>query len=363
MAKNSKKKKSYRLTHIETDVQTSNQTSILVIYTGGTFGMDYDKETNSLVPFDFSKILEKVPELKRFDFNLTILEPFPPIDSANITVKHWLEIAKIIYDYYDEYQGFVVLHGTDTMSYTASAVSFLLENLAKPVIFTGAQLPISTRRTDARENLIAALEIAASRKNGKPIVSEVCVFFDYTLLRANRSSKVQSMNFSAFKSINYPELAEVGIHINFDYAALSSPAIQPLKLYKKMEKQILRLTISPDMSQELTSSILSQKNIKGLVLETFGAGNIPTTKWFIALLKNLIDRGIYVYNISQSSGGRVMQGHYKTSVALAKMGVISGSDITAEAAITKMMFLLANEKSSKRLKKRLAVPICGEMSL
>ena len=348
---------------IKTAAVHAADTSIFVIYTGGTIGMDYDQGGKHLVPLDFKYIIDKVPELKRFDFELTVLPMNEPIDSSNVQPYHWLNIGRMIYDFYNDYDAFVILHGTDTMAYSASALSYLLENLDKPVIFTGAQLPIGVTRTDARENFISALEIASSKDSeGKALVPEVSIFFDHLLLRGNRSRKVQSFNFTAFKSQNCPPLAVAGIHIEYNKQLILPHPTEPFYFYNKMDSNVIIVKLYPGLSAEYLDHILHTPNLKGIVLETFGSGNAPSHDAFIQVLQSAIERGIVVYNVSQCNGG-VIQGLYETSKRLAEIGVMSGGDITPEAAITKLMFLLSNEHDKEKIRYELENPIRGELSL
>ncbi len=347
-------------------INTSSQeraASVLMIYTGGTLGMVYDNRSKSLVPFDFEQILVNVPEMSRLAFELTILALPQAIDSSNMKPSNWVELAKIIQNYYTDYDAFVILHGTDTMAYTASALSFLLENLSKPVILTGAQLPIGVARTDARENLITALEIASAQIDGRPIMPEVAIYFNSYLLRGNRAKKKESSQFNAFRSENYPNLAEVGVTIEYNHPYIRPyrPDL-PLTVHESLDNNVVILKLFPGIQQSIIHNILNIKDLKGVVLETFGAGNAPNEDWFLDELKNAIEKKIIIYNVSQCDGGRVIQGHYQTSSKLAKIGVISGSDITSEAAITKMMFLLGKESNHEKVKLLLEQPICGEMT-
>ncbi|NBA85629.1 type I asparaginase [Emticicia sp. CRIBPO] len=341
-----------------------NSKKILLIYTGGTFGMVYDNTVKSLVPFNFNQILNNLPEIQRLDFELSILALPEPIDSSNVSTEIWLELAAIIRDRYDLFDGFVILHGTDTMAYSASALSFLLENLSKPVIFTGAQLPIGLARTDARENLITALEIASSSIDGRTIVPEVSIYFNGRLIRGNRAKKQESSQFDAFNSENYPFLADVGVTIDFKFPYIRPylPDL-PLKVHEQMNPHVAILKIFPGMSAEVVSHFFKLSHLKGVVMETFGAGNAPSKPWFLDELRKATEQGIVIMNVSQCTGGRVIQGKYETSRGLQEIGVISGKDITTEAAITKMMFLLGTEPDIEKVKILLETPLAGEMDL
>jgi L-asparaginase len=333
----------------------------MIIYTGGTFGMTYDA-TGVLVPFDFSLILSQLPALRNLFLDLTVISFDVPIDSSNIMPDHWKMIGNIIFENYEAQDGFVVLHGTDTMSFTASALSFMLQGLSKPVIFTGAQLPITEPRSDARENLITSLEIASARKEGKPIVPEVCIYFDYELLRGNRSKKVESMHFDAFESGNYPSLAKAGVKIDYNYAVIHEPLPgATLNLKQKFDTNISILKLFPGITQKTVQSILNTPDLKALVLETYGSGNAPSVQWFIQCMKEAISTGLIVLNVSQCPGGMVIQGRYETSKALSEIGVISGGDITMEAAVTKLMVLLGQHDYAT-VKHLINKPLAGEMT-
>ncbi|GAB3751460.1 asparaginase [Spirosoma pomorum] len=325
--------------------------------------MVYDQQADQLVPFDFERVSERLPELGRLNFAITLLTMPTIIDSSNMTPAVWIELAQLIQKYYEQYDSFVILHGTDTMSYTASALSFMLTGLNKPVILTGAQLPIGMARTDARENFITALEIAAAQENGQPLVPEVCVYFNSHLLRGNRSTKQESVQFNAFVSENYPDLATAGVSI-----AYNRPFIQPylpeqsLRTRTALDPNVTILKLFPGIPRAVVESILHIPGLRAVVLETYGAGNAPTDGWFLDTLKRIIAQGIIIFNVSQCEGGRVTQGRYQTSKMLEQIGVISGADITTEAAVTKLMVLLG-EGDEEQVRQQLAQPICGEMVL
>jgi L-asparaginase len=334
---------------------------VLIIYTGGTFGMAHDKD-GVLIPFDFSEILEHLPTLRTMALELTVISFEVPIDSSNVKPEHWQLIAQLIFDNYNLHDGFVVLHGTDTMAFTASALSFMLVGLAKPVILTGAQLPISEPRSDARENLITALEIASAKQDGLPVVPEVCIYFDYELLRGNRSKKVESMQFDAFDSGNYPALAKAGVKIDYNYSFIRKPNPQELHLRKNFDFNISIIKLFPGINQIAVESILNTPNLKAVVLETYGSGNAPTADWLMEVLGEAIHKGIIILNISQCPGGMVLQGRYETSKELLRLGVISGADMTTEAAVTKLMVLLG-EYGQTESAKLIQTNLAGEMTV
>ena len=337
-------------------------TRVLIIYTGGTLGMVYN-ESGALQPFDFSHILDHVPSLRQLDLLMSVISFVPAIDSSNMTPAHWAEISRIIYKEYNQFDGFVVLHGTDTMAFTASAVSFMLENLSKPVVFTGAQIPITAFRSDARENLITALEIAAAYKNGVPVVPEVTIYFNNMLLRANRSKKVESQLFQAFESENYPKLAASGVELNYNYGAIREVSREPLRLHDSWDDGIVILKLFPGIRKEVVEAMIGIEGLRAIVLETLGAGNAISAGLFIDLLRVAISKNMVIVNISQCNGGRVMQGRYQTSKQLEEIGVISGEDLTTESAVTKLMVILGEEESTAHVKMRFKRPVCGEMTL
>ena len=323
--------------------------------------MVYDDE-GSLMPFNFVKVLERIPEITSLELKITVISFPNPIDSSNVNYQDWQDLAYIIFENYHQYDGFVILHGTDTMAYSASAVSYMLDGLNKPIIFTGAQIPIGHIRSDARENIITALEIASAKKNGIPIVNEVCIYFNFVLLRGNRSSKIRSSTFAAFESPNYPTLAESGIFIEYNHGALLQHNKKgKISLRKKFDPNVAIINIFPGITPEVVNAFFNIPNIKGAVLLTYGSGNTMSYDWFLDILKSAMTRNIIIYNVSQCIGGEVIQGRYETSKTLSELGVVSGGDITVEAAITKLMFLLGNERNIETVKEKLAKPIIGEM--
>ncbi|HNU40910.1 MAG TPA: asparaginase [Cyclobacteriaceae bacterium] len=350
----------YTRISINTATPAEARSRVMIIYTGGTFGMTYD-ESGVLIPFDFSLIKEQLPALRNLFLEITVVSFTKPIDSSNISPEHWKAIGEIIFENYQAQDGFVVLHGTDTMAFTASAISFMLPNLAKPVIFTGAQLPISQPRSDARENLITSLEIASAKQDGRPLVPEVCIYFDYQLLRGNRAKKVESMHFDAFESGNYPVLAKAGVKIDYNLAAISTPSTGTLRLLSTFDSSVAILKLFPGISPQMVDAVLNTEGVKAVIVETYGSGNAPTAPWFVHSLKAAVGRGLILLNVSQCPGGMVEQGRYETSKTLADIGVISGGDITLEAAVTKLMLLLA-EFGSEETRARIGVSLAGEMA-
>jgi L-asparaginase len=337
--------------------------SILIIYTGGTIGMAQKTENGILIPVKFEHIKEEVPDLNRIDCNLHAITFTPPIDSSNMTPTIWVKIANTIERNYNKYDGFVILHGTDTMAYTASALSYMFENLDKPIVLTGSQLPIGILRTDGKENLITAIQIAAAKINGQAIIPEVCVYFNSKLFRGNRISKRHADDFSAFSSINYPPLATAGVEIKFFPENINHFANKGiLKVRTNFDENVVILKIFPGISRVVFESILNIPGLKGVVLESFGSGNIPTNRWMISQIKNAMKRKIIFLNVTQCQGGAVNMGRYETGVDLENAGVVSGKDMTTEAAVTKMMFLLGQGLDQDEIKLHLNKSLIGEMS-
>lgn len=336
---------------------------ILILYTGGTIGMIQDPVSGILRPFDLDQILAQVPEISTFGHQLDAVAFEHPIDSSNMSPDIWMEMADIISQHYDSHDGFVILHGSDTMAYTASALSFLLENLNKCVVLTGSQLPIGHVRTDAKENLITSIEIAATtNEQGQSRVPEVCLYFDYQLYRGNRVIKYNAEKFEAFHSPNYVPLAEAGIRIRFNQTAILPYRTGNLIVHRQMSAAVGSLKLFPGISEAFLHQILHTPAMEVLLLEGFGAGNAPTAPWFTRALEAYIASGGHVVDITQCHGGSVELGKYETSAALRDMGVISGHDLTFEAAICKSMFLLGQGYKGKKFVEAFEKSLCGELS-
>jgi L-asparaginase len=339
--------------------------SILMIYTGGTIGMKQDPKDQTLKPFDFDQILEEVPELGKYALRIDSFTFDPLIDSSDVEPSMWQSLANLIRDRYEEYDGFVVLHGTDTMAYSASALSFMLENLAKPVVFTGSQLPIGVPRTDGKENLISAVEIAAAKDSlGHPLVPEVCIFFDSQLLRGNRSTKVSSEEFRAFRSPNYPALAEAGINIKYNRRSILVPDswTEPLMVSTDLDTSVSILKVHPGITRQVVRNILLGPETRAVILETYGSGNAPSSQWFVDIVKEAAVMGKVLMNVTQCMSGTVNMDIYATGKALEKAGVVSGRDITTESALAKLFFLMGRSGDNEWVKARLGDNLKGEIS-
>ncbi|MDG1285892.1 MAG: asparaginase [Flavobacteriaceae bacterium] len=336
---------------------------ILLIYTGGTIGMIKDPITATLQAFDFAYLIEKIPELNLLDCDIHPVSFETPLDSSNMNPSHWIAIATIIEENYQTHDGFVVLHGSDTMSYTASALSFMLENLAKPVILTGSQLPIGDLRTDAKENLITSIQIAALQNNNTAVIKEVGLYFEYKLYRGNRTTKINAEHFQAFASLNFPALVTSGVHLKVNHEILHKNYSQArLVVHKKMNTNIVLLKLFPGISPVILQSILEIPTLKAVVIETYGSGNATTEDWFLEAIEEALDKGVFVINVTQCAGGSVSMNQYQTGKTLQKLGVISGKDTTTESAMTKLMFMLGLETPKNMFKTDLKTSIRGEIS-
>lgn len=335
---------------------------LFIIYTGGTIGMVFDETAGTLVPMDFREIKYHIPEIARRGYDFDMHAFHPPIDSSDMSPEIWIELARIIYSRYEEYDGFIILHGSDTMAFTASALSFMFENLNKPVILTGAQLPIGEIRTDAKENIITSMEIAAAKKDNKAMVPEVCIYFDYFLFRGNRTKKVNTEKFEAFNSFNYPPLAEAGIDIRYRSRYILPHSGKSFSINTRLNSDLGVLKMFPGISRAAVEAVLNTPKLKAVILETFGNGNTLTAPWFISCLKEAVHRGIILLDRTQCEGGSVELGRYATGVQLQEIGVVSGRDITFEAAVTKLMVLLGQELPTEKVKKLLETSLKGELT-
>jgi L-asparaginase len=342
----------------------SLKSKILVIYTGGTIGMMMNPETRALEPFPFDDIYAHLSMLRTIDAEISVKEMLPLIDSSDTNPDFWVRLATLIYDNYKNYDGFVVLHGTDTMAYTASALCFLLENLSKPVILTGSQLPLGVMRTDGRENILNSIEIAAAKKEGKPRAPEVCIYFENALLRGNRAYKDNAEHFNAFHSANYPKLAEVGVHVKFNDPFIRSTTDYLLKLHKNIDENIAIIKLYPGITQQAMQSVFNTEGLRAVILETFGSGNAPSHAEFISILEEAVQKGIVIVNVTQCKGGGTVEiGRYGVSLLLQKIGVVSGHDITTEAAVAKLMYLLGEGLTNEEVKHYMGVLLRGEITV
>ena len=338
---------------------------VLIIYTGGTIGMDRNARTGALEPLQFDKLSAKMPELAQIPTAIEVYQFAPPIDSSDITPAQWSQLVKVIKENYDDYDGFVVLHGTDTMAFTASALSFMLENLTKPVVMTGSQVPIGQLRTDGKENLLTSIEIAAARDQmGHPVVPEVCIFFESRLMRGNRTTKINSEGFNAFRSFNLPSLAHAGIHIKYETHLIRRPRPDaPFRPHYLLDNNVMILTLFPGIRKEVIDTMLSVSGLRAVVMKTFGAGNAPQKPWFVESIRKLVNRGVIVVNITQCFKGTVEMHRYETGLQLLQAGVINGYDSTVEGMITKLMFLLGHGYSHNEIVRLMNTNIAGEITV
>ncbi len=336
---------------------------ILLIYTGGTIGMIRDFSSGALKAFDFAQLLKQIPELNLLDCTIETISFAEPKDSSNLNPSHWGLMAEIIESHYAQADGFVLLHGSDTMAYSASALSFMLQGLKKPVILTGSQLPIGDLRTDAKENLITAIQLAAMTQQGLPQIQEVCIYFEYKLYRGNRTTKINAEHFQAFASFNHPPLAESGVHLSIEQELLWRSSLQEFQVHYAMDRPVVLIKIFPGLTAAILKHMLHTPGIEGLVIETFGSGNLPNDPEFLAPIEQIIAQGIPVINVTQCSGGSVEQGLYETSQGLKSMGVISGGDMTTEAALAKLMYLISFDKGSDFVRDQFSISLAGEITV
>lgn len=344
---------------------SSQKSSILLIYTGGTIGMKVDPILQALTPFDFKQILEEVPELRKYAYRIDSWTFDPLIDSSDVEPSLWISLAELIEEKYEEYDGFVILHGTDTMAYSASALSFMIENLSKPVIFTGSQLPIGMPRTDGKENLISAVEIAAAKDaEGHALVPEVCICFDNILMRGNRTCKMNSDNFRAFCSENLPPLAEAGIHIRYNTGIIRRPVSwEDAPIFRKcLDTRVSILKMHPGITPQIVRDIMCSPDTRAVIIETYGAGNAPSKEWFLKIVQEAAGMGKIILNVTQCIAGSVNMDIYATGKCLKDAGVVSGYDSTTESALAKLFYLLGTFQDNEQVKKLLEEDLRGEIS-
>ena len=344
---------------------SSQKSSILLIYTGGTIGMKVDPILQALTPFDFKQILEEVPELRKYAYRIDSWTFDPLIDSSDVEPSLWISLAKLIEEKYEEYDGFVILHGTDTMAYSASALSFMIENLSKPVIFTGSQLPIGMPRTDGKENLISAVEIAAAKDaEGHALVPEVCICFDNILMRGNRTCKMNSDNFRAFRSENLPPLAEAGIHIRYNTGIIRRPVSwEDAPIFRKyLDTKVSILKMHPGITPQIVRDIMCSPDTRAVIIETYGAGNAPSKEWFLKIVQEAAGMGKIILNVTQCIAGSVNMDIYATGKCLKDAGVVSGYDSTTESALAKLFYLLGTFQDNEQVKMLLEEDLRGEIS-
>lgn len=340
-----------------------NAASILIIHTGGTIGMVKDMDSGTLRPVSGEILYELIPILNRLECRINFHSFDPLLDSSNMDPAHWVEMVGIIEENYEKYDGFVILHGSDTMAHSASALSFMLENLNKPVIFTGSQLPLGILRTDGMENMVTSIELAAAMEDDTPVIPEVAIYFESRLLRGNRTFKYNAEHFNAFQSANYPALAEAGVHIKFNHNYIQKPNFKKLKAHKRLDNNVAVLKLFPGISSQAVNANLDIPGLKGVILETYGSGNAMNYPWFLDLLREAIRKDVVIFNVTQCKAGSVYIGKYQTSIELGRIGVISGYDITTESAIAKMMYLFGAGHTSDEVKQLLVRPLRGEMTV
>ena len=327
--------------------------------------MNRNAQTGALEPVNFEHLLQNVPELKQFDTEIATYQFSPPIDSSDMSPRLWTDLSHVIADRYDDYDGFVVLHGTDTMAYTASALSYMLENLTKPVIFTGSQLPIGQLRTDGKENLITSIEIAAAKdEDGFAMVPEVGIYFNGHLLRGNRTTKQSADEFNAFESFNYPHLVDAGVNIVYHRERMLKPDYsKPMRPHFRLDNNVIIFSLFPGVREDLIRHIIHTPNLRSIVMRTFGSGNAPQDPWLLKALKEGTRNGKVIVNISQCMQGKVEMGRYGTGFHLLEAGVTSGHDSTVESAVTKLMLLQSHYDDPEKIRYYMNRSIRGEITL